>query len=256
LNTTSSCTGVFRAPLNLSVIVLACGLVLSGCGGSSTEEGNSDVLLSSAGVSEEVAAASDAVSLSASRAMTGDIMLLAASSVVAGASLASAAPAATVTGAAVAPVVAVAADPATSCALANFQTDLMARINQARAVSRTCGAKLYNPAPPLKWHVNLAAAAAGHSADMARNNYFSHTSLDGRSAGQRITAAGYKWRGYGENIAAGQATVDIVMNGWLASAGHCANIMNPAQVDVGVSCVKGAAGSTYRTYWTMELGRN
>jgi uncharacterized protein YkwD len=44
-----------------------------------------------------------------------------------------------------------------------------------------------------------------------------------------------------------------VMDGWMSSDGHCANIMNPALRDFGVACVPGAAGNTYGTYWTMDL---
>ena len=59
----------------------------------------------------------------------------------------------------------------------------------------------------------------------------------------------------GENIASGYRTVDAVMNGWIASPGHCANLMNAGFAEVGVACVPGVAGNTYATYWTMELGR-
>jgi uncharacterized protein YkwD len=45
------------------------------------------------------------------------------------------------------------------------------------------------------------------------------------------------------------------MDGWIASPGHCANLMNASFVEVGVACVPGTAGDTYSTYWTMDLGR-
>ena len=77
---------------------------------------------------------------------------------------------------------------------------------------------------------------------------------DGSSAGQRATAAGYVWRTWGENIAAGQTSVNQVMAGWLASPGHCANLLNPNFRDIGLACVSAGAGNTYRTYWTMTLG--
>lgn len=89
---------------------------------------------------------------------------------------------------------------------------------------------------------------------MAVNNFFSHTGLDGRSAAQRVSAAGYGWRAVGENIAAGQRDVNAAMSGWLASAGHCANIMNSQFQDVAVACVS-QAGTAYGRYWTMVLAR-
>lgn len=100
----------------------------------------------------------------------------------------------------------------------------------------------------------LFTAAEVHSRDMATNNYFSHTGLDGRGVTQRVRAAGYEWRAVGENIAAGQRDVVTVMNGWLASAGHCANIMGADFQDVAVACVE-QTGTSYGRYWTMVLAR-
>lgn len=89
---------------------------------------------------------------------------------------------------------------------------------------------------------------------MADNNYFSHTSLNGRRFSRRIADEGYAWSWSGENIAAGQTTVAGVMSDWLASPGHCANIMRAEFRDVALSCVA-QAGSTYGRYWTMSLAR-
>jgi len=143
---------------------------------------------------------------------------------------------------------------ANTCNLPNFQTDVMALINQARASSRTCGNTAYPAAAPLAWSNKLFNASAGHSADMAHNNYFSHTSQDGRTFSQRITADGYSGSRLGENIAAGQNSVASVMASWLASAGHCSNIMSGNFKDVGMACVANPS-SNYRSYWTMDLGR-
>ena len=145
-------------------------------------------------------------------------------------------------------------DARLTCNLPNFQQEMLERVNQARAAGRSCGTTYHGPAPALAWNANLFNAAGAHSTDMAANNYFSHTSLDGRNAGQRITGAGYAWRAYGENIAAGQTSVQSVVDGWLASPGHCANIMNANLVDIGAACVASST-SNYRTYWTMDLAR-
>lgn len=145
-------------------------------------------------------------------------------------------------------------DPRLTCNLPNFQQEILNRVNQARAAGRTCGGTAYARATALTWNGMLFNAAGAHSTDMAANNYFSHTSQDGRSAGQRITGAGYAWRAYGENIAAGQASAQSVVDGWLASPGHCANIMNANYANMATACVASST-STYRTYWTMELAR-
>ena len=131
--------------------------------------------------------------------------------------------------------------------------DVMALINQARATARTCGNTTYPAAAPLAWSNKLFDASAGHSADMANNNYFSHTSLDGRTFSQRIVAAGYTWSRLGENIAAGYPTVNAAVDGWMASEGHCVNMMNPTFRDVGLACVASET-STFPTYWTMDAG--
>ena len=114
---------------------------------------------------------------------------------------------------------------------------------------------MFAPASALAWNDKLTPAADGHSQDMAVQNYFSHTSADGRTFGARITAAGYAWSLAGENIAAGYPTVNAVVDGWMASDGHCANIMAPNFTEVGLACVPGTSGNTYNTYWTMDLAR-
>jgi len=65
--------------------------------------------------------------------------------------------------------------------------------------------------------------------------------------------AGYRWQQIGENIAAGQGSAEQVVAGWLASPGHCANIMNPGFTEMGAAYATsegGAAGS----YWTQVFG--
>lgn len=145
-------------------------------------------------------------------------------------------------------------DPRLTCNLPNFQQEILNRVNQARAAGRTCGSTSYAPAAALRWNGVLFNAAGAHSTDMAANNYFSHTSQDGRNPGQRITGAGYAWSAYGENIAAGQSSAQAVVDGWLASPGHCANIMSASYADMATACVASST-STYRTYWTMDLAR-
>lgn len=107
---------------------------------------------------------------------------------------------------------------------------------------------------PLVWDDALGAAAMGHSTDMAQKNYFSHTSLDGRLFYQRITAAGYPYNTCGENIAAGYSTPQAVMNGWMNSSGHRANILNSSFCDIGVGYAS-ASASDYGHYWTQDFGR-
>ena len=106
----------------------------------------------------------------------------------------------------------------------------------------------------MTWNANLLQAAKGHATDMATNNYFSHTGLDGRSPAQRVVAAGYNYSRMGENIAAGQPSVKSVMDAWIASPSHCQNMMTPDYRDIAVACTRNDA-STYSLYWAMEMGR-
>lgn len=142
-----------------------------------------------------------------------------------------------------------------TCNLPNFQAEMLQRVNAQRASGGNCRTRgSFAPSVALQWHGALDQAAAAHSLDMATQNYFAHDSLDGRTPAQRAEAAGYAWRTIGENIAAGYPTVQAVVAGWMASDGHCANLLNPAFRDIGVACVPGTPGSTYDSYWTMDLG--
>ena len=142
-----------------------------------------------------------------------------------------------------------------TCNLANFEAEVLASVNAYRAAGASCGSEGTFPgAAPLAWNAPLTQSSLVHSDDMVAANYFSHTGSDGSNAGQRATAAGYIWQSMGENIAAGQPSVEVVMAAWMASPGHCANIMQERFRDIGVACVNGSAGNTYRTYWTMTLG--
>lgn len=142
-----------------------------------------------------------------------------------------------------------------TCNLTNFQSDMLAAVNARRQAGATCGANgNFPPAPALTWNAQLTQAAAAHSDDMVAGNFFSHTGSNGSTLGTRATAAGYSWNALGENIAAGQPTVTEVVDGWMKSDGHCANIMNANFREIGAACVAGGAGNTYRTYWTQDFG--
>ncbi|MEU8709825.1 sigma-70 family RNA polymerase sigma factor [Streptomyces sp. NPDC048565] len=103
---------------------------------------------------------------------------------------------------------------------------------------------------PVSGNSLLAKAASGHSADMVARDYFDHTSPDGTDPGARITAAGYRWSTYGENIAKGQQTAAAVMDSWMNSEGHRANILNCAFKEIGIGRVDSSGGPV----WTQNFG--
>ena len=123
---------------------------------------------------------------------------------------------------------------------------LLQLVNDVRTKGCTCGTTVMPAVGTLTWDDQLAKAGYDHSVDMNKNDYFSHTGLDGSSPGQRITAAGYTWSSYGENIANGYTTEQAVMTGWLNSEGHCRNIMGAGFTNIGV----GRDGN----YWTQVFG--
>lgn len=128
-------------------------------------------------------------------------------------------------------------------------------LNDARAVPRDCDGKGTQPAvPSLRWNAELEQAATAHSEWMQANDTFSHAGADGSTVGTRATDAGYEWKTVGENIAAGQPDVPAVIAAWLASPGHCLNIMHPGFVDAGLALKPGTSSNTYRTWWTLVLG--
>ncbi|WP_433770629.1 CAP domain-containing protein [Pseudomonas putida] len=130
---------------------------------------------------------------------------------------------------------------------------LLAQVNAARAKPRMCGRQRFAAARPLAWNASLGAAAQGHSKAMAYGNYFAHQDPDGDMPADRARAAGYRGRQIGENIAAGQGSPSKAMAGWLASPGHCANLMNPMFTQVGAGFAT-QARSDEGVYWTMLFG--
>lgn len=77
---------------------------------------------------------------------------------------------------------------------------------------------------------------------------FSHIRPDGRHFSTALSDSGISFRGAGENIAWGQRSPEEVMNGWMNSEGHRANILNPNFTKIGVGYYQNAAG---RNYWTQ-----
>lgn len=130
---------------------------------------------------------------------------------------------------------------------------LLAQLNTARGQARQCGGQSFAAAAPLAWNATLGTVAQDHSRDMANNNYLDHKDRDGRTPGDRAELSGYSGQLVGENIAAGQDTVGKVVDGWLASPGHCANLMNPQYQELGAAYAtdpKSNAG----IYWTAMFG--
>ena len=133
----------------------------------------------------------------------------------------------------------------------SFKEEVLNHINQIRTRGCNCGTTYMPPVAPVVWNDQLATAAAGHAKDMAINNYFSHESLNGDQIKDRFEKAGYGTSGFqryviGENIAAGQQSIEQVNQDLFKSEKHCKNLMNPVFKEVGVY--------VYNYYWVEDFG--
>ena len=105
---------------------------------------------------------------------------------------------------------------------------------------------------------SLEKAADDHSKDMALQDYFSHTGKDGSKPWDRAEDAGYETRFVGENIAAGYRSAKAVVDGWINSPGHRANMLNADYNEIGIGhyFLQNDTGSTnYGHYWTQVFGK-
>ncbi|CAM5284767.1 CAP domain-containing protein [Streptomyces aurantiogriseus] len=134
------------------------------------------------------------------------------------------------------------ASPLTPGGLARTEAEVVDLTNRERARS---GLR------PLAVDPLLATAARAHSADMVARSFYSHTSPEGGQPWDRAAAAGSTRRTIGENIACGQRSPAEVVEGWMNSPGHRANILRPAFTHIGVGF---AGGGPAGTYWTQLFG--
>jgi len=101
---------------------------------------------------------------------------------------------------------------------------------------------------PLTLSEKLDNLATMKSQDMAEKGYFDHTSPTYGTPFQMLQDHGVHYRAAGENIAAGQKTPEEVMNAWMNSSGHRANILNANYTQLGVGYYQ---GGQYGVYWTQ-----
>ena len=103
--------------------------------------------------------------------------------------------------------------------------------------------------PPLHNDDRLRRAARGHSADMARRGFTAHDDPDGVTPAERMRVEGYPDPG-AENIARGQSHPHAVMQAWMNSPGHRANILKAEFATIGIGVHLGTGGP----WWTQNFG--
>lgn len=126
--------------------------------------------------------------------------------------------------------------PQLDSAVTSYEAEVIRLVNEIRQE---------NGLKPLTTNWELSRVARYKSQDMLDNRYFSHTSPTYGSPFQMIKAFGLSYRSAGENIAMGYSTPQAVVNGWMNSSGHRANILNASYTQIGVGYV--AQGH----YWTQ-----
>jgi len=126
--------------------------------------------------------------------------------------------------------------PQEDTAVLDFEDEVIRLVNDIR---------VRNGLKPLTTNWELSRVARYKSQDMVDNRYFSHTSPTYGSPFQMIRAFGLSFRSAGENIAYGQRTPQAVVNAWMNSSGHRANILNSAYTQIGVGYVPEGH------YWTQ-----
>lgn len=132
---------------------------------------------------------------------------------------------------------------------------------EQRIVELTNQVRAANDLPPLKRVESLNQSARYHAADMNNDDYFSHNTFD-RSNGNlkevcstwdRIEHFYTNWLALAENIAAGQRTPEMAMDGWINSPDHYHNIISDQYTEIGTGYITGE--STYRHYWVQNFGK-
>lgn len=120
--------------------------------------------------------------------------------------------------------------------VASYEAEVVRLVNEVRK---------QNGLSPVRENWELSRVARYKSQDMKDKRYFSHTSPTYGTPFQMMRAFGLSYRSAGENIAMGYSTPQAVMNGWMNSSGHRANILNSSYTQIGVGYV--ASGN----YWTQ-----
>ncbi len=126
--------------------------------------------------------------------------------------------------------------PLTDSSVSGYEKEVVRLVNEIR---------VKNGLSELTYDWQLCRVARYKSQDMKDNKYFSHTSPVYGSPFQMMRSFGISYRSAAENIARGQATREAVVNAWMNSSGHRANILNPSFTHIGVGYV--AEGR----YWTQ-----
>jgi uncharacterized protein YkwD len=129
--------------------------------------------------------------------------------------------------------------------LARARIAMLDRVNAERAKAGR---------PPLRLDPRLSAAAQAHAEDMMVHSYYNHASPEGKTPLDRVRKTGYAPHIVAENIARGPFTVDEVMDDWMLSPEHRANLLHPAFRDFGAGIVVGRNSAVgFTVIWVQDF---
>ncbi len=133
------------------------------------------------------------------------------------------------------------------------EREILTLVNEVRAEGATCGGTAYPAVEALTWNERLARAARKHSGDMEAAGELAHVTPEGAvhyppgtTLAGRVEREGYTYATLGENVAFGATSPAEAVDLWLASPGHCRNLVRADFRELGV----GRAGA----YWTQNFG--
>jgi len=130
--------------------------------------------------------------------------------------------------------------------LERVRREMLERVNRERRAKRL---------PPLRESRDLTRAAQSHADDMARRSYYGHRSPEGRMVLERVVAQGYQASTAAENLAAGQFSVEEVMDGWMASPRHQENVLNRLITEAGFGVAFGEQEGKEAVLWVQVFAR-
>jgi uncharacterized protein YkwD len=136
------------------------------------------------------------------------------------------------------------------------QTAALGDLTQARAalLARVNAERAKAGRPALRLDPRLSEAAQAHAEDMMVHSYYDHSSLDGTTPLDRVRKTGYAPHIVAENIARGPFTVDEVMDDWMLSREHRANLLHPAFRDFGAGIVVGRNSAVgFTVIWVQDF---
>jgi uncharacterized protein YkwD len=143
----------------------------------------------------------------------------------------------------------------TSGPLSHFSS-LGAKLDANKVIELTNQERTNNNLPVLSHNTVLDKAANAKMQDMFKQQYFEHISPDGRGPSDVVTTAGYKYIVVGENLAMGLFSSDKdLVDAWMASPGHRANILHNKFTEIGVAVGEGNMNGKKVWLAVQEFGR-